>query len=746
VTVVPHRRERAQVVPEHPLPPEPEPYDRQRPALARTIVIDDGWLNRQGRGPFILDQPGTRYVLATDVRTDGTAFVVKAGAVELDLNGHAVTYGDRAAPTIRNAGFEEGTERDVPGWDLSEAPRARLADNSRLLFGKRVLRLESFGTTQRIVSDPIQVDWPGRAHMASITPANPEARAKLTLSVLDALTGEVLGKGTSSNPSRGFAALAKFTPRRAGAVRLQIDVTPIANVTTSLDLDEATLTVVGDYGVLASRAWTGELAGFTGLSSRAQAAYRARKAGHVCVRNGKLLQGRGRGHASSPLFFRSLPGVRVEGVETLARGLDTESLDATGASEQVSVRKCTFRHEVANISNRMRCFATLKLNNIHGRVEVEGNRLIDCPQIGIMLAANDPRQTVRICRNEIRQNCVVTNGYAILFSATQNFTITENVIRPVSGKGISLDSYSRGQLGPGVVRGNTIVAQERPNREYPASLESVALRLRNTADLQGPQKGVRVENNYLEARCGPGQVQNAYAARISYANKAGAMNHAGVVLRNNTLRAVITSSAPQYHARALVLDRLETGVDLTMTGNRLESNDVSLALADTTGGVEEALLLSNTFRRVGDTHGRRYSAILAGYYNRDVKAVRVISPRCEAGVTPGITWEGTGTKEVRLGWLLDVQVLNSDGTAGRGVSVEVLDREGRRVYSGLTNSDGSVRAIQIVTSVHRQQEEPSHRAAEDKRGPHEVVITDGGRTVREKLDLRSDRTLKLRLP
>src|SRR6266567_4237893 len=116
------------------------------------VAIDRDWLKERGSGPYLLGQPGTTYVLKTDVRTEGTAFVVDAANVVLDLNGHKVVYGESAPVTVRNGGFEEGSGRDVPGWDLTGAPAAEIAPNTTYLFDKQVLRLKGFRALQKIVS------------------------------------------------------------------------------------------------------------------------------------------------------------------------------------------------------------------------------------------------------------------------------------------------------------------------------------------------------------------------------------------------------------------------------------------------------------------------------------------------------------------------------------------------------------------------------------------------------------------
>ena len=712
-------------------------------ADAMYVVVDAAWLAAHGPGPYVLDQAGTTYVLLSDVRTAGTAFVVGAAGVTLDLNGHTVTYGDSSPVPVVNGGFEEGSGTAVPGWDLSGAPSAALAANTRLLFGSQVLRLSNFSTAQRIVSDPITLPLVGHTYAATITPANPDTQVTVQVSVIDAITGAVLGSGTSAGAYRGFSAIAHFTPTTADPVRLQIDITPAGGVAQSVDLDGATLTVSGDYGILASRTWGGEILGFTNLSSQAQAVYKS--AANFTVKNGSILQGQGAGYASSPLFFRNLPGVVVDNVQTLATGMDTQSLEATYASVGVTVRGSTFREDIDNISNRMSNFATLKLNDISGPIDVEGNHLLGSPQIGIMLAANDPQYPVRILNNEIRQNAVVTNGYAIIFSAVQNFTIADNTIIPTNGKGINLDGYNPSLLGHGEFYGNYIDVQEGYNREYPSSgIQAVALRLRNTEDRMGPHRDLSIHDNTFLARTGTGLVRDAQAVRISYVNNNGAMNDAGISLVNNLIKAVLTTSDPWYQARALMLDRVDAGIGLRIDGNVLESNDVSLGLTnDSAGGVTGVELFSNTLRKSSDAAARPYTGILAGFYNREIHDVRIFDTRLDNGATANIVFAGTGLKDLSVGWLLDVRAQDPAGDALAGAAVSVLDRDSNEVYAGTTGTDGWVRGIPVATAVYRQTTTDPRQITGDDRGPFTVQASYGTSSVSQEVPIAASLALTL---
>src|SRR5262249_19692647 len=209
----------------------------------------------------------------------------------------------------------------------------------------------------------------------------------------------------------------------------------------------------------------------------------------------------------------------------------------------------TFREDINNISDRMRTFATLKLNNISAPIHVEGNHLLGSPQAGIVIARNDPHFAIEIRNNEFRQNAVVTNGYAILLSAAQNFEIAGNTVVPTNGKGFLLDGYSSAPLLNGSIHDNYVNVQEVANREYPLGLEAVALRLRNNLGSNGVQRILNITNNTFIARTGPGQLAEAQSVRLSFANIDGAMDNAGIVLDNNLIKAIVTTPDQSYRAK-----------------------------------------------------------------------------------------------------------------------------------------------------------------------------------------------------
>jgi hypothetical protein len=716
----------------------PEP-----PGTRQTVFITPGWLARHGPSPYLLNQSDTTYILATDVRTDGSAFVIDAANVLFDLAGHTIRYGDSKPIEVRNGGFEAGSGNRVPGWGLRHSPAAVLAANTKHLFGKQVLRLANFRARQKIVSDPIAVPGTSHTHLACVTPAQGHYRTLLRLSVVDARTGRLLGQGQSPNVERGFSAVAVFRPGASRSIRLLIEATPPAGVADTLDLDEARVMASGDYGILATNAWTGEVPGWPNIARRIGRL--SRRARNVTIRNGAVLQGAAHGHGSSPLYLAHLAGVAVERLRTRAVGMDTVSLNAEHVSDGLLVRNCVLEHDVDNISNRGMLVAALRLVHVNGPTLIEDNRLLAVPQVGILLDLCCHGPAIRIRKNEVRQRAVVLNGYALVIAGSRNFEVADNRFIAENGRGILIDGYRKEAVEDGKIRGNYVEVRERTNREYHTRIEARALRLRSCGDNLGPHRNLLIAGNTFVAVTGPGLAQKAFGVRIGYSNGRGQMDRANIRLRHNRIKAIVTSADPGIKAAALVLDGLAARVDVRISDNVLESNDASVALGDSEGSVEGARLVGNTFRKSSEGARRPYSAIHAGYWTAAVRDVAVVGGQLDNGATLALTWSGQGSKDIGLGQLLSVSVTREGRPVARA-RVVVRDRAGKAVFSGTTDEKGEVRAVPVVVTRYRQRGKDPRRISVEQQGPFEVSVTAGGKAVSRRVTLSRTRSLLFALP
>jgi hypothetical protein len=696
------------------------------PSSSRRIAIDASWLAQRGAGSYVLDSPRTIYTLATDVTTPGTAFVVGAPHVTLNLNGHTVTYGNASPIIVTNGGFEEGAGRVVPGWDISGASAAALAPNTGYLWGKQVLQLANFTTPQRITSAPIRIPLAHRSYAATITPAHSSTVPKVSLTVVDSVTGQALGKDVSKAADRGFSAVVRFVPSTTHPVCLQVDVEPNTGAKDTIDLDYASLGYSDDYGILASFQWSGQLPGFVNLSADAQKKYRA--AADFTIRNGNIRQGQAHGYASDPLFMQCLAGLSIDNIRTDASGVDVTSVDANSASGSIVIRNSVFNENIDNITDRMHGGETISLNHSNGPVLLDRNQLIGSPHVGIGLTLNNPKHKAVVSNNVIRQRAVVANAYGIAVAGVQNFEILNNAIEPTNGRGILVDGWSSTPVQNGRIEGNRVSVREGYNREYYTAngTEARALRLRNNVDSMGAHRNLTIRDNTFIATTGPGLAREAYGVRINYVNPTGRMNDSNVRLENNIIKAVVTSDDPSFHASALDVDGMDKGICMKIANNALESNDVSLQVAGNDGnGVRDVVLFKNTLRRSRQNPERTYRAVLAGYWVSPISGVRLVDTKLEGGAGLRITWSGQGVKELSICRSLDVKVVDPRGNAASEVDIVVANRNGDQVCQDRTMKDGRTHELIVPETVWRQATEDSTRITKEEPGPFKVTVKSG---------------------
>ena len=680
-----------------------------------SISIDAAWLAAQSTAPYVLSASNETYVLQTDVTVAGSAFVVTGKNVVLDLNGHTVTYANRVAPMVANGGFETGTigSHTVLNWDVSGASSAAIASNTNYLFGNQVLRLSNFSTTQTIISDPIAIPEANYTYEAIIIPGGGgDAGTSIKISVIDATDGTVLVQPTALpglNVNRGQVNPIAYRATTTHAVRLKIDVTPASGVTTTVDLDHASLMRTFDYGIIATVLSGSDFPGFSNLPSSTQSL--SRRPENFTVKNGVFTQGQ-YSYASTFLvgnmlgYFGTNPagGLTVDNVTSNVQGMDARGVMAMSVYGGITIRNSTFHSSMDAIGDRMHSYGSFGiivatiLATSDEDILIDNNHMDGTGQMGIVIWGGATNR-ITVSNNDIRQVELVPNSYAMAFYSIGNFQIVNNTIVTDNGRGLFIDEFDGGSSSShdGDISGNYIDIQEKPNREL-ANSAANALRMRNNETGAGAFNNIRIHDNTIISRAGAGTMP-AMAARLSFWND-GRMDDAGIVFDNNTFKA-ITSSA-SVGAEAFVLDRAQAGINMVVKGNVFESNDTSLRILQSDGGSDyDTLFLSNIFRKnTADAPGVSvsYKSILCGYWVYEAHNIRFIDNKYENGATTAITWIGEAPKDIALGWLLGLTVKNGSGVVLSGAAVTVLDKSGATVFSGVTGADGRVSSVLATTN------------------------------------------------
>jgi hypothetical protein len=723
--------------------------------LVSQVAINQNWVAQRGPGPYYLTQAGATYVLQTDIATPGTAFVVAAPNVTLDLNGHTVTYDHSQPLNVPNGGFEQGTSpTDIPGWDVSRAPGALRLPARTGMWGHWMLHLPDITARKSVVSGPIDIPLAGVEYAALITPKS-SYLPTVTLSVVDAVTGTMLGKNESKDPDRGFSPVVKFTPATTSPVRLVVDVAPSGSnaKTATVDLDYAAIYRTGSHGVIATPSpWT--------LPPHLRTPALEKNAGRVVnaqIRGGSIVQGHGESYGASAIYAMSIAGIIIDRVEAAASGADTNIFNLTYA-ESPTVRNCRLIGRVDRFSDRMLLFAAIQVANTKGPVRIEDNTIFGTMHTGILMIRPSTTITepVRIHGNTIEHEAIVTDGYGIVLCNVRNFQITRNAIRPINGRGILLDTFSGGSMEGGRIDDNIVEAREGPNLEYQAeALEAVALTVR--VFKSGAVRKTTFTNNTFSARTGRGGDWAAAAVRVAISEENPQMRGADLVFRGNTFQALIDSLDPASSggprsttAWAVTLACVPAGTGLRFIDNVFASNNVSLNFGDDTGyraTVTDVLFQGSTIRKLGEGAAVSYHGVVVGDWQNTTTGVRLISTRYADGADPAITFLGTSPKDIEVGRLLNLTVTNPDGTAAAGAEVRIVDREDQEVYRDATDGQGRLVGIPIVSAIHRQTGPKPSEVEVRKRGPFTVRVSAGSR--RESLgidELTRDLDVTIRLP
>jgi hypothetical protein len=704
-----------------------------------TVTIDSTWLSQHGdTGPFVLNQSNTTYTLATDVDVQGTAFVIAGSNITFNLNGHTVTYGDSAPVSVPNGDFSQGSGGNVPGWDLSQVPGATLVKDTVYLVDPQILQVPNVASTKTITSGNLSIPQTGHTYTATVTPVAVNYGSSMSLSVIDAVTGKVLGTAASRDPNRGFSGVVTFVPTTLDPVKFQVTISPPSGQPTTFYIDSATLTESDDYGIIASNQWSGQVPGFSNLPAAVQSAYGG--ASNIIIRNGALKQGKANGYGSAPFFAQMADGMTVDTMTTFDTGMDISTLDASDSTGPLLVQNSTFNEAGQNISDRMQDFGTIKDERPAGNITVQNNHIEGSPELGVMLDNNAAGTTLLVKGNDIRQNTMVVNAYAIGLAGVQNFTIDSNTIVPTNGRGIDIDGWSASPVQNGVVSNNYVRVQEAPDREYPnyTDNEARAFRIRNNVDYEGAQHNIQITGNTFIAVTGPGLYHAAYGARIDLVNPTGAMNNANIVFSNNTFEGIVTTTDPNYSATGLLIDGLDPGINLVFQNNVLDSNDTSVGFGgnDNNGGpVADVLLQGNTFSKDTSSVARPYTAVQAGYWTVPVQDVRLIDNQFANGATWGINWIGEGTKDLEVGYTYTAKVVDSNGAAISGATVVATASNGSTLFTETTGSDGLITAVPMVVTTYSQTTSDPSQITTLTMPPCTIVISAGGKTKSLSLSL-----------
>jgi hypothetical protein len=750
-------------------------------ATGQTIAIDALWLQRNGPGPYLLNQANTTYVLQADVTTSATAFVIANRYITLNLNGHTVTYNNATPLAVPNGNFGADPigSHTVTDWSLSGAPNSQftVAAENKHLYNPQVLNWTvPSGTTPQVIqtSTTIPIPVANRAYTASVaeSPLGNIGACSLKIDVIDSVTGQLVTNWRridARNTDQADCPSFSFVPTTTNSVYIRITMTPSQSTGASVTIDRVVLTQSMDYGVLASSVdqyglgtgWSptahggdGQANGYLNLPASIQAAYRNVNAPTI-LGPGSIVQGQAAGAYCHNILLDGTRGpVMVGGVTTYTNGDDTTAIHANNSDSSLTdptnsraIKNCTVNYASSGpiVTIRAAGIPAIDVTGYSSAL-VQGCTITNNPQVGIRAAGAGPGKYQTIQDNTLTPNVKITNGYALSLGGN-NIRCLNNTIDT------STTGYSRGVAvgdGPNAkieIGGNRIIVRENSNREYGNSGTTArALEIRCYAP--NTLVNMNIHDNYFEAITGVGLMQGATGARLVLVPPGST----GITFTNDTFKAICIGSidpGPAYSAHGLEIDNSEVASSNMMIFKSctFESNDTAITLGGAAvslgAPINNVLFQNSTIKVTTDPTAvpRKFTSYDFGEYNETSSNIQIMGSSYQNGARSTISFVGTGRKSVTVGWELTTHVQDADGNPLQGATVNLLAANGRVVGTGTTDSQGD-----LVLDVGVLQFSGTTDPTSSSVGPTSMTVSmTGYNSVSTPLSLTSTTTITVKL-
>ena len=469
------------------------------------------------------------YVLQNDVSSDGTCFTIKAPNVVLNLNGHTITYDNRAPVSVPNGDFESVLSGS---WDTTYAPNASRAAGTyvqpvSLYSGNYALRFAlPFSGAQYVRSQQVTLAANTTYSISAMfrnsgnneLPINTYAGG-----VRDSLTMKIELEGTSSSATntgvtwRGFQ-YTNFTYTTGASPENHVIRITVDNVNAAATgyayVDDIKILKTPSYGV--------------SISPNYEVSQYAR------ISNGAIVQGQGGGFASHAIKIGELGGTGwiVDNLTLTTNGVNSKpffSYYMAGATFNNNV----INHNVTTIKSRDGYDgAAVHIPYTSAAGTIYNNTFNTGIQTAIFLGESTGGQH-QVYNNNITLQSKYTNDFAI---SAGGAIVHDNIVNCGSGSNSCRGIWIGGTNTK--VYNNTVSVQELVrNQEYNGCEASGAYGMQ----AEYGSTGVEVYGNTVTAISGAG-VCDAAALRLnSNYNGTASLN-----IHDNTFTATNTGSAAVY--------------------------------------------------------------------------------------------------------------------------------------------------------------------------------------------------------
>jgi len=640
--------------------------------------------------PGSYDKPGATYILVNDISSPkSTLFLGKD--ITLDLNGYTLTYADGDYEHVANYSFEEGLE----GWDISNAPGARIEDTKVHVFvGDKILRLSA---GEEIVSQYINLPVPYRSYFAMCGVTKREMRVSVyvedaggnqvncTTGYSDSILVSCPMENRSPRLGGGFI-YAHISGTDSGRYRIRvkaetdclidhIDIRPAMDVGIGIverthpmghndHLFERTHSAFFDYTEDVSLGKP--LPGIPVVEGK----------GSVTIKNGIIKNG-----TTGVLSWgiQSTAGdvtIVLDNVKIVTSGINTSAVDVP----QATITDCYFDVRSPFIINRH--VAEFYAVDLIGERASEVSYSEFFGGQGCLAFKGD---FSKVHHNFFANRQSVTNHYSIMAMGDSS-RIFENRILPETGSGIEIYVHRGIEIFNNEI--HTMAAP--PTCEYGhEDYSTTAIRIADYGAKPGSERGCygnKIYNNrfYITGRDYPeypDYIPMAWA--VFYSASAGdnyiygnhiVVNDQSPGSKNETSAFYIGGSAIGGH----------------FFNNHITTNVPAVWVASRYGAASDTKIYNNTIVKSATADGN-FKPIRMGWdgYHRCV--ARNIQFRSNVIEGAGFGIDATAQDHsYAVYWTLEVHVTDRNGKSVAGKEIRILDKSGREVFRQLTAKDGTV--------------------------------------------------------
>jgi hypothetical protein len=531
---------------------------------------------------------GTTYVLTNDISGDASTLFLGKDVI-LDLNGYTVRFAAGKYEHIPNSGFEYGAE----GWDLSNAPGARIENTAdvHVFLGQKLMSLK---TGDEITSAYITLPVANRSYfaMCGITghywhdmKKYPDDEMKVSVYVEDEKGIEIKCMTKYSDGIKQSCPVIQKSPRLGGGfvyahlnglpagkyrVRVkaetdclvdEIDIRPAMDA--GISVIERT-NPVADYDHVIMESYPPTIPTFydftedfsTGMPLSSLPAVSG--SGSITIKNGIIVNGTAGIHSWG--IQSSAPDVRInlENVKVITSGISTGAADILCTT----IRNCTFETDMPFLIQRHVYVCSVMIRG-NQPSEVSGSEFLGgqgCLSIkGKYSLVHD---------NLFVNDQWVTNHYSIMGTGDSS-KIYNNRFEPKQGSGIYVSRYTE------VFNNFFKIETSAPTCEYGREeYSTAAIRLGDYNAKPGSPKasvGNRIHNNqiFITAKSWPEPKEYLPMAWGIYYSASGGENYVYendfVVNKTDTSSRVLTAAlyicgGPKYFGGQFYDNRITTNV------------------------------------------------------------------------------------------------------------------------------------------------------------------------------------------